>query len=91
MNKVNWYKKILYKHLFWCYNDSAIENVKKGQNMRCFLMEEHIYLCIDLKSFYASVECVERGLDPMTTHLVVVTYAGNFCQIRKLKQKMLIS
>ena len=29
------------------------------------------YLCIDLKSFYASVECVERGMDPMTTHLVV--------------------
>ena len=29
------------------------------------------YLCIDLKSFYASVECVERGLDPMTTRLVV--------------------
>jgi len=35
------------------------------------LMEERIYLCIDLKSFYASVECVERGLDPMTTNLVV--------------------
>lgn len=31
----------------------------------------HQYLCIDLKSFYASVECVERGLDPMTTNLVV--------------------
>ena len=30
-----------------------------------------MYLCIDLKSFYASVECVERGLDPMTTNLVV--------------------
>ena len=30
-----------------------------------------IYLCIDLKSFYASVECIERGLDPMTTNLVV--------------------
>ena len=30
-----------------------------------------ISLCIDLKSFYASVECVERGLDPMTTNLVV--------------------
>jgi len=30
-----------------------------------------VYLCIDLKSFYASVECVERNLDPMTTHLVV--------------------
>lgn len=34
-------------------------------------MEERTYLCIDLKSFYASVECVERGLDPMTTNLVV--------------------
>lgn len=29
------------------------------------------YLCIDLKSFYASVECVERKLDPLTTNLVV--------------------
>ena len=29
------------------------------------------YLCIDLKSFYASVECVSRGLDPMTANLVV--------------------
>ena len=33
--------------------------------------DERHYLCIDLKSFYASVECVERGLDPMTTRLVV--------------------
>ena len=33
--------------------------------------KEHIYMCIDLKSFYASVECRERGLDPMTTNLVV--------------------
>lgn len=32
---------------------------------------ERTYLCIDLKSFYASVECVARGLDPMTTNLVV--------------------
>ena len=32
---------------------------------------DHIYLCIDLKSFYASVECVERGLDPLTTNLIV--------------------
>ena len=30
-----------------------------------------MYLCIDLKSFYASVECVDRGLDPITTRLVV--------------------
>ena len=29
------------------------------------------YICIDLKSFYASVECIERNLDPMTTNLVV--------------------
>lgn len=34
-------------------------------------MEDRIYLCIDLKSFYASVECVERGLDPMEALLVV--------------------
>ena len=33
--------------------------------------ENRTYLCIDLKSFYASVECVEHGLDPMTTNLVV--------------------
>ena len=32
---------------------------------------ERIYATIDLKSFYASVECVERGLDPLTTNLVV--------------------
>ena len=28
-------------------------------------------MCIDLKSFFASVECVDRGLDPLTTNLVV--------------------
>lgn len=33
--------------------------------------KEKIYVAIDLKSFYASVECVERGLDPLTTNLVV--------------------
>lgn len=33
--------------------------------------KERMYLCIDLKSFYASVECADRGLDPMTTRLVV--------------------
>ena len=32
---------------------------------------EHVYIAIDLKSFYASVECVERKLDPLTTNLVV--------------------
>lgn len=34
-------------------------------------MKNRIFLCVDLKSFYASVECIERGLDPMTTNLVV--------------------
>ena len=34
-------------------------------------MEGFRYLCIDLKSFYASVECVERGLDPMAAKLAV--------------------
>lgn len=34
-------------------------------------MSNRIYTAIDLKSYYASVECVERGLDPMTTNLVV--------------------
>ena len=33
--------------------------------------EQKIYIAIDLKSFYASVECVKRGLDPLTTNLVV--------------------
>lgn len=33
--------------------------------------EDKVYLAIDLKSFFASVECVERGLDPLSTHLVV--------------------
>lgn len=34
-------------------------------------MKQKYYVAIDLKSFYASVECIERGLDPMTTNLVV--------------------
>lgn len=34
-------------------------------------MSEKIYIAIDLKSFYASVECAERSLDPLTTNLVV--------------------
>lgn len=38
-------------------------------------MSEKTYLCIDLKSFYASVECMERGLDPLKTNLVVADSA----------------
>lgn len=35
------------------------------------MQKDKVYIAIDLKSFYASVECVERGLDPLTTNLVV--------------------
>ena len=35
------------------------------------ITEEHTYIAIDLKSFYASVECLERKLDPLDTNLVV--------------------
>ena len=35
------------------------------------MAQERIYAAIDLKSFYASVECVERHLDPLSTNLVV--------------------
>ena len=34
-------------------------------------MPDRTYIAIDLKSFYASVECMDRNLDPMTTNLVV--------------------
>lgn len=34
-------------------------------------MKEKLYAAIDLKSFYASVECIQRGLDPLTTNLLV--------------------
>ncbi|MEG2138122.1 MAG: DNA methylase, partial [Oscillospiraceae bacterium] len=33
--------------------------------------KQKVYIAIDLKSFYASVECIQRGLDPMQTNLVV--------------------
>ena len=39
------------------------------------MAENKTYLCIDLKSFFASVECVERGLDPLCTNLVVADAA----------------
>lgn len=40
-------------------------------------MKQRMYLCIDLKSFYASVECAERNLDPMTSDLVVADPTRN--------------
>lgn len=35
------------------------------------MSDNHVYIAIDLKSFYASVECMERQLNPLTTNLVV--------------------
>ena len=52
-------------------SDTILSNIcKNGGNMR-----NRIYAAIDLKSFYASVECIERGLDPLDTNLVVADSA----------------
>ncbi len=51
-----------------------------------------IYFCIDLKTFYASVECVERNLNPFTTNLVVADPErgrGTICLAISPKMKML--
>lgn len=56
-------------HFHNCFldkNERMFYNCEKGVSM-----VERTYIAIDLKSFYASVECVERGLDPLTTNLVV--------------------
>ncbi len=62
------------------YEENKEEHNKKAKYFRITIkhkarcdgrMRQRTYICIDLKSFYASVECVERGLDPMTTNLVV--------------------
>ena len=51
--------------------DFAIAAAERTAAGRRDPMGERSYIAIDLKSFYASVECAERGLDPMTTNLVV--------------------
>ena len=53
---------------------------------------QNIFLCIDLKTFYDSVECVERGIDPFTTNLVVADPnrgKGTICLAVSPKMKML--
>lgn len=53
---------------------------------------QRTYLCIDLKTFYASVECVERNLDPFNTNLVVADTSrgkGAICLAISPKMKML--
>lgn len=52
----------------------------------------NVYLCIDLKTFYASVECVERGLDPFQAQLVVADKSrgnGSICLAVSPKMKAL--
>lgn len=51
--------------IFASYNIIDMIQTNKVEN------QGKIYFCIDLKCFYASVECVERGLDPFKTNLVV--------------------
>ena len=51
-----------------------------------------VYLCIDFKTFFASVECVERGLDPFSTNLVVADESrgnGTICLAITPRMKML--
>ncbi len=59
---------------FQCLLMYALESVtmKAGMEKETAMeKKEKVYAAIDLKSFYASVECVERGLDPLSAHLVV--------------------
>ena len=51
--------------------DIAVNSERKSDLKQNTNSEERTYICIDLKSFYASVEAVERGMDPMTENLVV--------------------
>ena len=54
--------------------------------------KQRIYMCIDMKSFYASVECAERGLDPFETNLIVADESrgsGTICLAVTPKMKSL--
>jgi len=62
------------KNVYKSENNNVYENVYKNVYKNVDNNENKkgkIYLAIDLKSFYASVECVERGLEPLDTNLVV--------------------
>ncbi len=52
-------------------DSGAVEERRTGSGAERQTRRDRIYIAIDLKSFYASVECRERGLDPLTTNLVV--------------------
>lgn len=59
------------------HNKHAVSLLFKKGEVYTKIMTQKQYMCIDLKSFFASVECVERGLDPMTTRLVVADSERN--------------
>ncbi|MGI6225141.1 MAG: UV damage repair protein UvrX, partial [Peptococcales bacterium] len=53
-------------------------------------LPHHNVLCIDMKSFYASCECVARGLDPLNTYLAVIgdkKYSGSIVLAASPKMK----
>ena len=54
---------------FFQPHDFRFESAKKNEPSAT--MSDRTYIAIDLKSFYASVECADRKLDPLTTNLVV--------------------
>ncbi len=64
------YKEITYIDNMWTEYKQHFAGIGNDA-MEALLMKQRTYICIDLKSFYASVECVERGLDPLSTNLVV--------------------
>ena len=52
--------------------------------------KQRIYFCVDMKSFFASVECAERGLNPFETNLVVAEEtrgSGTICKSKKTRRK----
>lgn len=56
------------------------------------MAKQRIYMCIDMKSFFASVECAERGLNPFETNLVVADETrgdGTICLAITPKMKAL--
>ena len=52
-------------------------------------MKDRTYIAIDLKSFYASVECRERGLDPLDTYLRKMAIDGYIIKVDYTQQKKL--
>ena len=64
------YKEITYIDHMWTEYEQHFAVIRNDVK-EVLLMKQRTYICIDLKSFYASVECVERGLDPLSANLVV--------------------